>query len=89
MLFRFFMNGMFFAEFAILADFDSFSVVLFVFERIVVSLFAFRTCQSNFRSCAFCCHSAPSEHEKINTPFEMLIYFTIYGKNCQGFGMYF
>ena len=73
------------AEFAILFDLDSVGVVLFVFESIVISLLAFRTRQSYFHSITFCSHNAPSEHEKINTPFEMLIYFTIYNKLCQGF----
>ena len=73
------------AEFAILFDLDSVGVVLFVFESIVISLFAFRTRQSYFSSVALCSHNAPSEYEKINTPFEMLIYFTIYIKLCQGF----
>ena len=77
------------AEFTIFRHFESFGIVLFVFESIVISLLAFRTRQSYFGSVAFCSHNAPSEHEKINTPFEMLIYFTIYIKNCQGFCMYF
>ena len=85
MLFRFFINGMFFAEFAILGHFESLGVVLLIFESIVISLLAFRTRQSYFHSITFCSHNAPSEHEKINTPFEMLIYFTIYNKLCQGF----
>ena len=73
------------AEFTIFRHFESFGIVLFVFESIVISLLAFRTRQSYFGSVAFCSHNAPSEHEKINTPFEMLIYFTIYNKLCQGF----
>ncbi len=80
---------MLFAEFTIFRHFESFGIVLFVFESIVISLLAFRTRQSYFHSITFCSHNAPSEHEKINTPFEMLIYFTIYGKKCQGFCMYF
>ena len=59
------MCGMLFAEFAIFLHFQSFSIVLFVFKSIVVSLLAFRTSQSNLCSCAFCCHNAPSEHQKI------------------------
>ena len=71
------MNGMFAAEFAILFEFYTFRVVLFVFIRIVVPLFTFSTSQSYLVSCAFRCHNAPSEHEKINTPkSEMLMYFT-------------
>lgn len=77
------------AEFTIFRHFESFGIVLFVFESIVISLLAFRTRQSYFHSITFCSHNAPSEHEKINTPFEMLIYFTIYSKKCQGFCMYF
>ena len=65
MLFRFFMNGMFFAEFAILGHFESLGVVLLIFESIVISLLAFRTRQSYFGSVAFCSHNAPSKHEKI------------------------
>lgn len=76
---------MLFAEFTIFRHFESFGIVLFVFESIVISLLAFRTRQSYFHSITFCSHNAPSEHEKINTPFEMLIYFTIYNKLCQGF----
>ena len=73
------MNGMFAAEFAILFNLYTFCVVLFVFIRIVVSLFTFSTSQSYLVSSAFCCHNAPSEHEKINTPkSEMLIYFNRY-----------
>lgn len=78
------MRGMFFAELAILIHFESFGIVLFVFESIVISLFAFRTRQSYLSSIAFCSHNAPSEYEKINTPLEMLIYFNIYIKLCQG-----
>ena len=62
------MNGMLFAEFTILFYFYPFGVVLLVFIGIVVSLFTFRTSQSNLVSYAFRCHNAPSEHEKINTP---------------------
>ena len=62
------MNGMFAAEFTVFFDFDTFRVVLFVFKSIVVPLFTFRTSQSYLVSCAFRCHNAPSEHEKINTP---------------------
>ena len=79
------MNGMCFVVLALLGHFESLGVVLLIFESIVISLLAFRTRQSYFGSVAFCSHNAPSEHEKINTPFEMLIYFTIYNKLCQGF----
>ena len=84
------MNGMFTAEFAVLFDFDTFRVVLLVFERVVISLFTFRTSQSYLVSCAFRCHNAPSEHEKINTPkSEMLIYFSKRALYCQGFFAFF
>lgn len=45
------------AEFAILFDLDSVGVVLFVFESIVISLFAFRTYERYFASCSFRCHN--------------------------------
>ena len=36
---------------------ESFGLVLFVFERIIIPLFTFRTCKCDFCSCAFCCHN--------------------------------
>ena len=62
------MNGMFAAEFAVFFNFNTLRVVLLVFKSIVISLLTFRTSQSDLASCAFRCHNAPSEHEKINTP---------------------
>ena len=43
----FFMSCMFFAEFAVFFHFNSVWIILFVFVRIIVSLFAFCACKSN------------------------------------------
>ena len=84
------MNGMFAAELAVFFDFNTFRVVLFVFERVVISLLTFITSQSYLVSSAFRCHNAPSEHEKINTPkYEMLMYCTKYKPYCQVFYAFF
>lgn len=88
-LLRFFMSGMLFAEFAILLHLEPFGIVLLIFKSIVISLLAFRTCQSNLISCAFCSHNAPSKHEKLHLESEMLIYFSTLARSCQSFFAYF
>ena len=42
---------MLFTELTVFAYFNSFAVVLFIFESIVISLFAFSAYESNFDSC--------------------------------------
>lgn len=47
-LFRFFVGGMFLAEFAILFQFDSFSCIFLIFVGPVVAILAFLAGQGNF-----------------------------------------
>jgi len=49
-LLRLSMNGMLFAEAAILVHFQSVRIVLLVFHCVVVALLAFRASQSDFHS---------------------------------------
>jgi hypothetical protein len=44
------------AEFAVLPDFDTIGIVLFIFGRLVVTLFAFRASQGNANTVVICCH---------------------------------
>ena len=59
------MQGVFAAETAVLVHFQPVGIVLFVLCGVVIALFALCASQRYFNSCAFCCHNAPSEHEKI------------------------
>ena len=43
------MNGMFFAERAILAQLQAFGIVLFVFDAVVIPVFALRAFEGHFR----------------------------------------
>lgn len=63
-LFGFFMQSMFFAEFAIFIDFDTIWIVLFVFCSLVVTLFALSTSQSNAIACSNSHSSTP--HLQLN-----------------------
>lgn len=78
------------AEFAILFDLDSVGVVLFVFESIVISLFAFRTYERYFASCSFRCHNFTYNFLKKLHPFSgVLIDFIKCNHRCQVFLPFF
>ena len=63
-LFSFFMQSMFFAEFAIFIDFNTIWIVLFVFGSLVVTLFALGASQSNAIACSNSHSSTP--HLQLN-----------------------
>ena len=54
------MFGVLFAERTILGKNESVGIVLLVLNRIIVSVFAFRTFKRNFGSCRFGCHNQNS-----------------------------
>ena len=54
------MFGVLLAERAVLAKYDSIGIVLFVFNTVVVSMFAFSAFERNFGSCRFGCHNQNS-----------------------------
>ena len=59
-LFGFFVFRVFFAERAILGKNESVGIVLFILDRVVVSMLAFRAFKRNFGSCRFGCHNQNS-----------------------------
>ena len=86
------MYGMLFAKFAILGHFNPVRVVLFVFHRIIVSLFAFRASKRNLRA-----HFLPSgplflsnlKKGTLCLLSKMLLYVTIKPCYCQCFYAFF
>lgn len=75
------MNGVFFAELAVLFKFDSFGIVLLVFHVVVIALFAFGASKRNLISggVSHSCRLLKKSTLKY-TPKGALIYFTINGK---------
>ena len=73
------MNGVFFAERAIFADLDSVGIVLFIFNTVVISVFAFRAFKRDFGSCRFGCH-IETPYKKITPSLKVRSYILAYKK---------
>ena len=63
------MQGVLFAKSAILLKLHSVGVLLFVFGKVVIALFAFGASQNNLNSCSFLSHSSLLFVQSIRTPY--------------------
>ncbi len=62
------MNGVLFADGAVLFQFETIGIVTFIFKTVVVAVFALRALERDFHSRRFCSHWFKTPYKKINTP---------------------
>ena len=77
------MNGMFFAGWAVLLEFEAVGIVSLVLEAVVIAVFAFRTLERNFESRGFNGHCEKTPYKKITPLFGAYKKYSKKGRACQ------